>query len=495
MTTTQRFEPYAEAVLEVDDAALRREREISIFVQPDVALHQSKAGTARRLFARRALRTVTFATGDGLAAGASAVLVRQAVESAGRGHIPFSSASEFVVAVVLALALTGNYRRSTPSHATQPLLLGSALGALVVSWAPIWPLPTIPAMSTVALLTFVTACALFLMRGVVTALTGWLLPEARRLVPAIAIAGDASMNLALDPESGFRVEGTIVLDGHQTELRAQELARMIRRTRAESVVVMGDLRNSFFARVLEISLRAGCEVLATPPGFGVAGVLPTVARRGPYGLIQIGAPSLKTPQFFAKRVVDVVGAGLALVVTAPLWLVIAAVIKLDSPGPVLFRQERVGLGGRRFRMLKFRTMRCGADDEKESVAHLNASGDARLFKIPNDPRISRVGGFLRRWSLDELPQFLNVIAGSMSLVGPRPFFERDFAEYEAHHFRRLGAKPGISGLWQVFGRSSVLDFEEVVRLDTEYIDRWSLWLDLKILTMTLPAVVGRTGAY
>jgi lipopolysaccharide/colanic/teichoic acid biosynthesis glycosyltransferase len=145
-------------------------------------------------------------------------------------------------------------------------------------------------------------------------------------------------------------------------------------------------------------------------------------------------------------------------------------------------------------MLKFRTMRCGADDEKESVAHLNASGDPRLFKIPNDPRISRVGRFLRRWSLDELPQFLNVIGGSMSLVGPRPVFERDFAADAAHQFRRLGAKPGITGMWQVYGRSSVLDFEEVVRLDTEYIDGWSLWLDFRILARTLPAVVGRKGA-
>jgi exopolysaccharide biosynthesis polyprenyl glycosylphosphotransferase len=285
------------------------------------------------------------------------------------------------------------------------------------------------------------------------------------------------------------------VDGRQTEARVQDLARLIRRVRAESVVVLGDLKSAFFARVLEIGLRAGCEVLTTPPGYGVLGVRPAITRRGPYGLIQVGAPSLKTPQFVLKRLVDVAGACIALVATAPLWLLIAIVIRLDSPGPVLFRQERVGIGGRRFRMLKFRTMHRGADGEKQSVAHLNVSGDPRLFKIPNDPRISRVGGFLRRWSLDELPQFLNVIGGSMSLVGPRPFFEKDFAEYETHHFRRLGAKPGITGMWQVYGRSSVLDFEEVVRLDTDYIDRWSLWLDLRILAKTLPAVVGRTGAY
>jgi exopolysaccharide biosynthesis polyprenyl glycosylphosphotransferase len=339
-----------------------------------------------------------------------------------------------------------------------------------------------------------TACALFLMRGVLSALTEWLLPEDRRLVPALVLASADGTDGDLDPESGFRTVGRLLVDGRLSEARIQELARMIRRIRAESVVVLAELRSTQFARVLEVSLRAGCEVLTRPPGYDVAGVRPTIARRGPYGLIQIGAPSLQTPQFVVKRLVDIVGASAALVLTAPLWVLIAIVIRLDSPGPVFFRQERVGIGGRRFRMLKFRTMRSGADEEKESVAHLNVSGDPRLFKIPNDPRVSRVGRFLRRWSLDELPQFLNVIGGSMSLVGPRPFFERDFAAYEAHHFRRLGAKPGITGMWQVFGRSSVLDFEEVVRLDTEYIDGWSLWLDLRILARTLPAVVGRKGA-
>jgi lipopolysaccharide/colanic/teichoic acid biosynthesis glycosyltransferase len=162
---------------------------------------------------------------------------------------------------------------------------------------------------------------------------------------------------------------------------------------------------------------------------------------------------------------------------------------------VFFTQERIGLGGKRFRMIKFRTMRLGADDEKARLYHLNPTGDRRAFKIPDDPRISRVGRALRRWSLDELPQFINVILGHMSLVGPRPVPEDDFVDYEDHHFRRLGAKPGITGLWQVSGRSAVADFEERVRMDTEYIDHWSLWLDFKILVMTLPAVLQRTGAY
>jgi lipopolysaccharide/colanic/teichoic acid biosynthesis glycosyltransferase len=140
-------------------------------------------------------------------------------------------------------------------------------------------------------------------------------------------------------------------------------------------------------------------------------------------------------------------------------------------------------------------MRDGADAEKPLLAHMNHTGDSRLFKIPDDPRVTRAGAFLRRWSLDELPQLVNVLLGDMSLVGPRPFFESDLAAYDDHHFLRLAVKPGITGLWQVQGRSSIVDFEEVVRLDREYIENWTLWRDLKILSATMPAVFRRTGAY
>ncbi len=179
----------------------------------------------------------------------------------------------------------------------------------------------------------------------------------------------------------------------------------------------------------------------------------------------------------------------------PVLALLAVLVKLDSRGPVLFAQVRVGLGGRTFRMLKLRTMRDGADDEKSTLADMNHTDDARLFKIPSDPRVTRLGRVIRRWSLDELPQLVNVLAGDMSLVGPRPFFESDLDDYEAHHFRRLSVKPGISGLWQVSGRSDIVDFEEVVRLDRSYIEHWSLGLDVWILLRTIPAVVSRRGAY
>jgi lipopolysaccharide/colanic/teichoic acid biosynthesis glycosyltransferase len=211
--------------------------------------------------------------------------------------------------------------------------------------------------------------------------------------------------------------------------------------------------------------------------------------------VEAALPALRGWDAVAKRAIDVVGAVLGLVLLAPALALLAALLKLDSPGPVLFAQQRVGFGGRTFRMLKLRTMNDGADDEKATVAVLNRSDDLRLFKIAADPRVTRFGRVMRRWSLDELPQLYNVLMGEMSLVGPRPFFESDLDGYEAHHFRRLAVKPGITGLWQVSGRSDIVDFEEVVRLDRHYIEHWSLGLDLRILVRTIPTVITRRGAY
>jgi lipopolysaccharide/colanic/teichoic acid biosynthesis glycosyltransferase len=226
-----------------------------------------------------------------------------------------------------------------------------------------------------------------------------------------------------------------------------------------------------------------------------AGVRSTTSPQRAALHLESTVDALTYEQALAKRCVDVLGAALGLLCLAPVCLVIAMLVALDSPGPVLFPQTRVGLRGRTFRMLKFRTMYEGADDEKDAVAELNQAEDSRLFKIPSDPRVTRLGRVLRRWSLDELPQLYNVLMGDMSLVGPRPFFESDLDDYEAHHFRRLSVPAGLTGLWQISGRSDIVDFEEVVRLDRHYIENWSLAMDFRILARTLPAVVSRRGAY
>ncbi len=263
----------------------------------------------------------------------------------------------------------------------------------------------------------------------------------------------------------------------------------------DTVVLCGAVEDEQHRMLLEAVISTGGRLLAVSRYDRLGWVRPSPVSYRSLSFMELTVPSLQAQQLWLKRGMDLLCSGLGLLLISPLLIFIALAIKLDSPGPVFFAQERVGRGGRTFRMLKFRTMRVGADSEKALLAHLNTSGDARLFKIPNDPRVTRVGTVLRKWSLDELPQLINVLRGEMSLVGPRPFFEKDLATYHEHHFGRLGALPGITGLWQVSGRSSITDFEEVVRLDCEYIHRWSIWLDLEILLKTLPAVLRRTGAY
>jgi lipopolysaccharide/colanic/teichoic acid biosynthesis glycosyltransferase len=162
---------------------------------------------------------------------------------------------------------------------------------------------------------------------------------------------------------------------------------------------------------------------------------------------------------------------------------------------VLFRQTRIGQGGRPFRIVKFRTMCRGADAQRNALADQSVYRDRRLFKVPSDPRVTRLGAVLRRTSLDELPQFWNVLVGDMALVGPRPPMPGEVARYEAKDYARFDVKPGLTGPWQVSGRSAIHDFDEVVRMETSYIRRWSLWLDLTLLLRTVPAVFSGRGAH
>jgi exopolysaccharide biosynthesis polyprenyl glycosylphosphotransferase len=204
-----------------------------------------------------------------------------------------------------------------------------------------------------------------------------------------------------------------------------------------------------------------------------------------------------TPRFSwrteAKRLIDLAGAAVLLLFSAPILLLATVAIKLDSDGPVFFVQERVGLNKRRFRMIKFRTMSEDAESRMQEIEHLNEK-TGPIFKIRNDPRITRVGRWLRKTSIDELPQLINVLLGDMSIVGPRPLSLRDALRMEvAWQKRRFSVKPGLTCLWQVSGRSN-LSFEQWMQLDLEYIDRWSLGLDVSILLRTIPAIVSARGA-
>lgn len=210
-------------------------------------------------------------------------------------------------------------------------------------------------------------------------------------------------------------------------------------------------------------------------------------------LIHVTTPTLEAGQRVAKRLFDLFATGFLLLLASPIMILVAALIKLDSAGPVLFRQERVGMEGNHFYMLKFRSMVVDAEARLAELSQ-NNEGSGPLFKMKNDPRVTRIGGFLRRFSVDELPQLFNVLNGSMSLVGPRPPLPREVESYESDVRRRLLVKPGLTGLWQVSGRSN-LSWQDSVRLDLYYVENWSLAGDLVIILRTVRAVFGSTGAY
>ena len=210
-------------------------------------------------------------------------------------------------------------------------------------------------------------------------------------------------------------------------------------------------------------------------------------------LIHVSTPNLGSGQRLLKRLFDVAGAMLLLLVLSPILLLVAIAVRLDSPGPVLFRQERVGARGHHFRMYKFRSMVIDAEERLEALQS-QSEGNGVMFKLKADPRITRAGGFLRRYSLDELPQLFNVMNGTMSLVGPRPPLPSEVEIYQSHVHRRLMVRPGLTGLWQVSGRS-LLSWDDTVRLDLYYVENWSVAGDVAILLKTFRAVIARQGAY
>jgi exopolysaccharide biosynthesis polyprenyl glycosylphosphotransferase len=210
-------------------------------------------------------------------------------------------------------------------------------------------------------------------------------------------------------------------------------------------------------------------------------------------LFELRPPAFAGSDWVVKRTFDVVVSALVVLLGLPFWLAIAAAIKLSSRGPVLFCDRRIGLGEQPFMMIKFRTM---YEDAAERQGQLEAANEAEgaLFKIRDDPRVTPVGRFLRRFSLDEIPQVLNVLRGEMSLVGPRPLPVRDYERLEGWHRKRYLVLPGMTGLWQIAGRAD-LSFDDLVRLDFYYLEKWSIWLDISILAKTVPAVVAARGAY
>ncbi len=274
-----------------------------------------------------------------------------------------------------------------------------------------------------------------------------------------------------------------------------QLAETVRATHTRAVIVAGELPGGREA-IQDLGWRlenSKTELILTTRLVDVAG--PRIHMRPVDGLpmLHVDLPQYAGLNHTLKRVVDLGLAGFAVLLLSPVLAAVALAVRLDSRGPVLFRQERIGVAGERFTMLKFRSMVVDAEARLAALAATN-QGAGLLFKMRDDPRITRVGAFIRRYSLDELPQLFNVLNGTMSLIGPRPPLPREVAAYEGRVNRRLLIKPGITGLWQVSGRSN-LSWEESVKLDLYYVENWSITTDFMILLRTVRAVVGRDGAY
>lgn len=321
-----------------------------------------------------------------------------------------------------------------------------------------------------------------------------------------------------DPSLGYRVVAVIESTSSEdspTELDSvpvvgsfAELPQIIQELGIEEVIITDNQIESsrLFDAMMQVGRSRKVEFIFAPSLFDLLPQKTSIEQVGVLPMIRLFREPLSDAQRFIKRLSDIFISTAAIMITAPLMLLIAILVKLGSRGPILFRQERVGMDGRVFLCYKFRTMFADCDDAIHREAYkrnieagceadlddLDSDKCAIFGKVKNDPRITPNGRWLRRCSMDELPQLFNVLKGDMSIVGPRPPIPYEVAEYEHSHRKRLDMKPGITGLWQVSGRNK-LRFEEMVRLDVFYIENWSIWLDLKIIFLTLPAVFKGEG--
>jgi exopolysaccharide biosynthesis polyprenyl glycosylphosphotransferase len=310
-------------------------------------------------------------------------------------------------------------------------------------------------------------------------------------------------NLMAQPELGFEVVGFVDDDPERGSTNigrfqalgsTANLPALLRSQQVDEVIITlpWQQRRQILA-ITSQSARAGVRPRIVPDLFQMSLSMVDMQNVAGIPMLTPSDTQLSPWARLFKRGIDVLGSALGLLFLSPVLAIIAVVIRLDSPGPVIFSQPRVGRDGRLFKVFKFRTMVKDADQIKDQVRHLNEA-QGPMFKIRDDPRITRMGRFLRRTSLDELPQFWNTLRGDMSLVGPRPALPDEVADYADWHRKRLATAPGITGLWQVSGRSD-LPFDEMVLLDIYYIENWSPLLDLSILLRTVPRVLAGSGAY
>jgi exopolysaccharide biosynthesis polyprenyl glycosylphosphotransferase len=403
-----------------------------------------------------------------------------------------------VPAAPLVLESQGFYNRSAV-HSRKALILPLLRGAVLVTVGIVLLLFFFkaPAPRGVAFIFIVFSCSLVWLKEELlrAALRSPMAKSQykRRVIVAGTDAENIRLRQVVKSWAGDEIE--TVAEFNLTESPTQRLIELLHEHAASSVLISA--KHTSFDRVENV-IRL-CETEGVEAWL-IADFFATKIARASFDEI-LGRPLMvfrSTPetswQMLAKQLLDFVGALILLVVSSPLLLASAILIKVTSPGPVMFRQQRSGLNGAPFSIYKFRTMTTNAEQFKHELAAMNEMSGP-VFKVTNDPRITPVGKWLRKFSLDELPQLFNVLKGEMSLVGPRPLPVDEVRRFnDLAHRRRLSVKPGITCLWQVSGRNKISDFKDWVRLDLQYIDNWSFWLDLVILVRTVPVVLLGTGA-
>jgi exopolysaccharide biosynthesis polyprenyl glycosylphosphotransferase len=329
----------------------------------------------------------------------------------------------------------------------------------------------------------------------------WVLPNVLRPRRALIVGAGhegrvVQRKLEAHPEFSLQVIGFVDNERDRDVLGTHEdLPRLIDTLEVEWVVVATTEPTNELLDLMREVRRPDVHLSIVPSYSELFASNATIEELEGIPIVSLPPMRLSRSVRTVKRAIDLVASALGLLALSPLLAVVAIAIKVDSKGPIFFRQRRHGRGGTEFRIVKFRTMVADAEAQRMAMAHLNEmEGSGPLFKMANDPRITKVGAFLRKTSLDELPQLWNVLRGEMSLVGPRPFVVHESEQITGWAGRRLDTTPGITGLWQILGRNDI-PFDEMVKLDYVYVTNWSLWWDIKILLRTIPTVLGRKGAY
>lgn len=453
--------------------------------------------------ARRCLRLVSLHALDAAAVTVAALVAARLTDVTRMVEV----LPALITFVLVGLNVRGSYRAGDARRDAHRLIAGVFIGLLLAALPTTIRTPAPLPREFLAVFGVAVIGALIIERRLVDAVVHAAYARGIGLRRALIIArGDEYRHVlaGITPHQVGRPAEDQVIVGYVTPEPAPEdgplgavsdLEQVLDRFDVSELIVATALRAETLTDASEVCFARGVRVLVLPPAGTSRSVWAEPTRVGKLPAYQLHPTRLELPSLVVKRGTDLVLASVMLLLAIPLMVIVALAIKLESAGPVFFRQRRVGLGGRHFMMWKFRSMYHESEARRDAILHLNSYGDERLFKLRDDPRVTRVGRLLRRFSLDELPQLFNILASDMSLVGPRPPLPSEVESYEPRHLVRLSVVPGLTGPWQVSGRNLITNFEEVVRLDREYIETWSLRSDLEIILRTVAVVLSGKGAY